>query len=100
MRTGPSYPHARRKGRLKGAVSRNNRKKGGPRVGAPLHTLSKLYNVPVGFVSPLPLLILRLRIDLFAVAAKGGCCSISDDLSWSYIDQLANKSTVCFYSPV
>ena len=49
--------------------------------GAPLHTLSTfyMYDVPVGFV-PRP--ILRLCIDLFAVA-DGGCCSISDDLSCS-----------------
>ena len=34
--------------------------------GAPLHTLSKLYDVPVGFVTPPP--ILRLNIAYFAVA--------------------------------
>ena len=34
--------------------------------GAPLHTLSKLYDVPVGFVPPPP--ILRLNIAYFAVA--------------------------------
>ena len=34
--------------------------------GAPLHTLSKLYDVPVGYVPP-PL-ILRLNIAYFAVA--------------------------------
>ena len=34
--------------------------------GAPLHTLSKLYDVPVGFVTPPP--ILRLYIAYFAVA--------------------------------
>ena len=39
---------------------------------APLHTLSKLYDVPVGFVSPS---FVHLR------SPKGGCCSISDDLS-------------------
>ena len=33
---------------------------------APLHTLSKLYDVPVGFVLPPP--ILRLNIAYFAVA--------------------------------
>ena len=33
---------------------------------APLHTLSKLYDVPVSFVAPPPLL--RLCIALFAVA--------------------------------
>ena len=48
--------------------------------GALLHTLSKLYDVPVGFVTPPPfwgwvLLILR--------SPKGGCCSISVDLSCS-----------------
>ena len=47
--------------------------------GAPLHTLSKLYDVPVGFVPPPPLfwgwILLILR------SPKGGCCSISDDLS-------------------
>ena len=49
--------------------------------GAPLHTLSKLYDVPVGFVTPPPLfwgwILLILR------SPKGGCCSISDDLSCS-----------------
>ena len=35
--------------------------------GAPLHTLSKLYDVPVGFVTP-PHPILRLNIAYFAVA--------------------------------
>ena len=49
--------------------------------GAPLHTLSKLYDVPVGFVNPLfwgwIMLILR--------SPKGGCCSISDDLSCSCV---------------
>ena len=34
--------------------------------GAPLHTLSKLYDVPVGFEPPPP--ILRLNIAYFAVA--------------------------------
>ena len=33
--------------------------------GAPLHTLSKLYDVPVGYVPPS---ILRLNIAYFAVA--------------------------------
>ena len=46
--------------------------------GAPLHTLSKLYDVPVGFVPP-PL-FMRLNIA-FLRSPKGGCCSISDDLS-------------------
>ena len=49
--------------------------------GAPLHILSKLYDVPVGFEPP-P--ILRLNIAYFEVA-EGGCCSISDDLSCSFI---------------
>ena len=48
--------------------------------GSPLHTLSKLYDVPVGF-EPTPLfwgsILLILR------SPKGGCCSISDDLSCS-----------------
>ena len=47
--------------------------------GAPLHTLSKSYDVPVGFVAPSPLnwgnSLLYLR------SPKGGCCSVSDD--WS-----------------
>ena len=34
--------------------------------GAPLHTLTKLFDVPVGFVTPPP--ILKLCIALFAVA--------------------------------
>ena len=52
--------------------------------GAPLHTLSKLYDVPVGFVSPFFLGSVLLNLQ----SPKGGCCSISDDLSWSTIDQL------------
>ena len=44
--------------------------------GAPLHTLSKLYDVPVGFVTPLvwgsALLYLRSQ--------KGGCCLL--DIVW------------------
>ena len=50
------------------------------RWGAPLHTLSKLYDVPVGFVNSS--LILRLCIALLA-SPKFGCCSMSDDLSCS-----------------
>ena len=46
--------------------------------GEPLHTLSKLYDVPIGFVNTPPLfwgcVLLYLR------SPKGGCCSISDDL--------------------
>ena len=49
-------------------------------LGATLHTLSKLYDVPVGFVNPLFLgsVLLYLR------SPKGGCCSILDDLSDSW----------------
>ena len=43
--------------------------------------MSKLYDVPVGFVTPPP--ILRLHIA-FLRSPKGGCCSISDDLSCSF----------------
>ena len=57
--------------------------------GAPLHTLSKLYDVPVGFVTPPPLfwgwILLILR------SPKGGCCSISDDLSCSYMRISGNE---------
>ena len=49
--------------------------------GAPLHTLSKLYDVPVGFVTP-P--YFEAEILLILRSPKGGCCSISDDLSCSY----------------
>ena len=42
-----------------------------------LHTLSKLYDVPVGFDPPL----FWGRILLILRSPKGGCCSISDDLS-------------------
>ena len=50
-------------------------------LGAPLHTLSNLYDVPVGFVTPLlwGCVLLNLR------SPKGGCCSISDDMSCSFI---------------
>ena len=44
-----------------------------------LHTLSKLYDVPVGFVSPL----FSRCVLLYLRSPKGGCCSISDDLSCS-----------------
>ena len=50
--------------------------------GAPLHTLSKLYNVPVGFVTPPP--YFEAWILLILRSPKGGCCSISDDLSCSW----------------
>ena len=49
--------------------------------GAPLHTLSKLYDVPVGFVPPPP--NFEAEYCLFLRSPKGGCCSISDDLSCS-----------------
>ena len=48
-------------------------------LGAPLLTLSKLYDVPVGFVPPL----LSQCIAIFAVA-EGLLLSISNDLSCSY----------------
>ena len=48
--------------------------------GAPLHTLSKLYDVPVGIV-PHPLL--RQCMAIFQ-SPKDGCCSISDDFSCSW----------------
>ena len=48
-----------------------------------LHTLSKLYDVLVGFVtcSPRP----QLSVLLYLRPPKSGCCSISDDLSGSYL---------------
>ena len=49
--------------------------------GAPLYTLSKLYDVPVGYVPP-P--YFEAEYCLFLRSPKGGCCSISDDLSCSY----------------
>ena len=49
--------------------------------GTPLHTLSKLYDVSVGFVAP-PLL--RQCIAIFE-SPKGGCCSISDDSPCSFV---------------
>ena len=48
--------------------------------GAPLHTVSKLYDDPVGFVPP-PYF---KNVLLYSRTPKGGCCSISDDLSCSY----------------
>ena len=53
--------------------------------GEPLHIMSKLYDVPVGLVTPLLIwgcVLLSLR------SPKGGCCSISDDLSCVYINIL------------
>ena len=48
--------------------------------GSPLNTLSKLYDVPVGFVAP-PLI--WGSILLYMRSPMCGCCSISDDLSCS-----------------
>ena len=45
------------------------------------HILSKLYDVPVYFVNPLPLLL--GSVLLYLLSPKGVCCSISDDLSCS-----------------
>ena len=75
--------------------------------GAPLHTLSKLYVIPVGFVTSLfwRYVLLYLRLP------KVCCCSISDDLSCScYLPTsclVANKAfkglfpplPVCCYCP-
>ena len=47
--------------------------------GALLHTLSKLYDVPVGFVTPPP--YFEAVSLLYLRSPKGGCCSISDDMS-------------------
>ena len=49
--------------------------------GAPLHTLSKWYDVSIGCVTPS--LILG-SVLLYLRSPMGGCCSISDDLSYSY----------------
>ena len=57
--------------------------------GAPLHTLSKLYDVPVSFVTPPPLY--WGYILLYLQSPKGGCCSISDDLSCSYTKMYWNQ---------
>ena len=55
--------------------------------GAPLHTFSKLYDVPVGFVNPpfLGCVLLYLR------SPKGGCCSISDDLTCSWLQREGSR---------
>ena len=50
--------------------------------GAPLHTVSKLYDVPVGFVPPPPPFFWG-SVLLYLRSPKGGFCSISDDLSCS-----------------
>ena len=47
--------------------------------GTSLHTLSKLYDVPVSFVYPL----FRGSLLQYLRLPKGGFCSISDDLSCS-----------------
>ena len=47
--------------------------------GAPLYTLSKLYDVPVGFVNP----FFRGTVLLYLRSPEVNCCSISDDLSYS-----------------
>ena len=49
---------------------------------APLHTLSKLYDVPVGF-KPLPY-FKAVYFFIYGRRCDGGCCSILDDLSCSY----------------
>ena len=49
--------------------------------GAPLYTLSKLYDAPVVFVSP-PLF--WGSVLLYLRSPRGGCCSLSDDLSCYY----------------
>ena len=46
---------------------------------APPHTLSKLCDVSVGFMTP----PIWGSVLLYLRSPKGGCCSISDDLSWS-----------------
>ena len=48
--------------------------------GALLHTLSELYDVPVGIV-PIPSFV---GVYCFIRGRKGGCCSLSDDLSCSW----------------
>ena len=53
-------------------------------LGAPLHTLSKIYDVPVGYVTPPPLFWGWILLTGILRSPKGGCCSISDDLSCSY----------------
>ena len=40
----------------------------------------EIHDVPVGFVTPPPILSLNIA---FLRSPKGGCCSISDDLSCS-----------------
>ena len=50
--------------------------------GASLHILTKLYDVPVGFVTPYS--SFEAVYLLYLRSPKGGCCSISDDLSCSH----------------
>ena len=57
--------------------------------GAPLHTLSKLYDVPVGFVTPPPLI--WGSVLLYMRSLKDGCCSISDELSCSPIYSIVHN---------
>ena len=45
--------------------------------GATLHTLSKLYDVLIGFVPPL---FFWVCVLLYLLSPQGGCCSISDDV--------------------
>ena len=49
--------------------------------GAPLHTLSRLYDVLVGFVTHL---LFWGCVLFYLRSPKGGCCSISDDLFCSF----------------
>ena len=54
-----------------------------------VHCFVKLFNVPVGFVPASPILSCVL---LYLRSPKGGCCSISDDLSCSwYFYDLSTK---------
>ena len=65
--------------KLLAALMRNNFPK--RPSGAPLHTLSKLYYIPVGFVTPF---LLWGCVLLYLWSPKGCCCSISDDLYCSW----------------
>ena len=53
--------------------------------GAPRHTSSNLYDDPVSFVSPSLFWGCTL---LYLWSPKGGCCSISDDLSFSWLNYI------------
>ena len=61
--------------------------------GSPLHTLSKLYDVPVGFVNPS---ILRLCVALFA-GAEGW---LLFDIGWFVLFLLIHTYSVCRVEPV